>query len=184
MDLISLNGKAWGRVDKRAFATDGEIIDLGCLDWLWCKSLIGKRKVIGADPLEKHIPNKFVLYKGLVCAYSGKIMMSNARTHSSVMSNRNLVSCNALSFQAFIEKFNIKKINVLKINIEGGEYSLIISLTKHHVDMIDQIAVSFHDFKGGYFLPEMRESCLHYLSHWYDIISIFEQCRWYLCLKK
>lgn len=55
------------------------------------------------------------------------------------------VEVTSFSMDDFIKNHNITKIDFLKVNIEGAEYEMVDGM-KNSIDIIDNIAVSCHDF--------------------------------------
>ena len=170
MSLIQpIAGEAYSTVDDRCLTHPGCVIDLGCLNWDWCKFFLGKKRVIGADPFEKPIAGA-ELFQGVVAPFTGTVEMTvdhqaatgftgiQALTSPKFTGVKQIAP--ALSWQAFCERFKIDSISVLKMNIEGAEYPLLASLRACDFAKIDQIVVSFHDWM----VPEWRGNTAAMLS--------------------
>lgn len=159
----------------------GVIVDLGCLDWDWSKYFIGKKRVIGADPLERAIEGTEI-YKGLVYNFNGVTKIEDNSIETDMFSGGNTL-VGVITWKQFLMAFGIDNISVLKINIEGAEYGLLKSMTNEDFKMIDQIAISFHDWLNPEWEKDTQD-CISYLTkNGYNVISTFPQWGWYLAIK-
>lgn len=175
-------GTEWGIIHSRAFTTDGVVVDLGCKKWDWSRSFLGKKEVIGVDPIEDTIPDGAKLFRGIVTNCSGTIRM-NIDGESSTISRGGTTLVESITFDELCNKFSIDKISIMKMNIEGSEYSLLISMNAAHFNMIDQMVISFHDFLNAY-NSKQTNVILSYLETWYTITNITNLYRWFLFLRK
>ena len=171
----------YSSVDSRCLSHNGDIVDLGCLDWDWSNFFIGKKRVIGADPYENE-KDGTELFKGVVWNYEGKIKMQNNGVGTSIFQEGD-DEFDVITWDMFRDKYKIDNISVLKLNIEGAEYDLIRSLDKSHFDKIDQIVVSFHHRIN----PEWQkdtEECIEILKrNNYSIKQINFLWDWFLAVK-
>jgi len=161
----------------------GTIVDVGCLDWDWSNMFIGKRRVVGVDPQEENIPEGTELFKGLLGPFDGKVQIEETGIDAQVSSNGKGEWYDMLSWKSFCKKFNIDEVAILKVNIEGAEYSLLASMDAEDFKKIDQIAISFHDWR----YPEQKkqtEACLKLLEeNGYTLLETFPQWGWWLAYK-
>lgn len=175
-------GTEWGLIHPRAFDVDGIVVDLGCKKWDWSRSFIGKKEVVGVDPIEDDIPDGTKLFHGIVTNHSGSIRM-NLNGESSTISRHSGTLIESITFDELCNKFSIDKISIMKMNIEGSEYSLLINMGEEYFTKIDQMAISFHDFTGRY-TSKQTDAVLGYLGNWYTIQTITNLYRWFLFLRK
>jgi len=192
IDLIeTVEGELWSAVDRRIFEHDGCVVDVGCLKWDWSGILMGRKRVIGVDPIEPTCPPNVELFKGLLGPNNCKIKM-NSLTEDAAKSIDNSISSldndsgylDMISWKSFCEMYSIDKISALKINIEGSEYPLLNSMDVSDYNKIDQIIISFHHWIN----PEwelLTEASLNLLRlNGFDIIRTYSRWGWYLALKK
>jgi len=145
--IQTIPGENYSRIDPRAFEHDGCIIDLGCVHWNWSAPFIGKKRVIGADPFEKTIPEGAELFKGIVGSFDGQVKMNFDNDASSITTGDSSGEWTpSLSWKSFCKQFEIDKISILKMNIEGAEFPLLHSMDTEDFAKIDQLIVSFHDW--------------------------------------
>jgi hypothetical protein len=182
----TIEGELWSTIDLSSFECDGCIIDLGCLSWNWSTSLIGRKRIIGVDPIENFAPENVEFFKGVIGPFNGKIKMSineNNNCTSSISNDDIGDEFDMLSWKSFCKKFNIDSVSILKINIEGSEYPFLHSLDKEDFKKINQIVISFHDWLDPN-LEYLTKSSLYLLKqNGYTIISTFKHLGWYLCTK-
>lgn len=179
-DLIQCNEHPWTRLHRRVHDTDGLIVDLGCLFWDWPKVFLGKRSVVGVDPIEESEPDGTVLYRGLIGPFSGNSVLSDGGAGAtSFVEGNNRYRVFTLSEVAP----SGQKIAALKINIEGAEWPLLCSWPDQAFDRIDQIAVSFHNHKFPGF-RRVTSSIIERLNEWYDSMRIFDECEWWLFVRR
>lgn len=181
--------QAWSQVDERVWQHTGAVVDIGCNPWNWSEAFIGKKRVIGADPLAQ-AREGVECFQGVVgpCCGTARLVLAGESGEASTavgsvssIADHGGADFPMLPWREFCLRFNIDQIAVLKINIEGGEYGLLHSMSTHDFECIDQIAVSFHHWM----LPGMDKAtnaALYYLrSVGYDIVETFPACGWYLC---
>ena len=186
-------GKEWSRIYDNVFNHDGVIVDVGCLNWGldWGNILIGKKRYIGVDPIEKNIPNGCELFEGVLGAVSGnaKLIVSEITVASSLISNKNIntfprIDVKMLCWKEFCNIYNIKNISVLKINIEGAEYPLLNSMDSEDFDKIDQIAISFHERLNPNW-SNLTKASLNLLEMYgFELTPICNLFSWYIAKKK
>jgi len=204
-NLISVNGQSYSCIDPRINNSKGDIIDLGCCNWLynwnWFQFL--SKRVVGVDPFEVHIPSGFELFRGIIGNCDGSILMFNEGSASSVFNysqsiielpmlsfeRPSAIELPMLSFDSFAARYKIDEISLLKININGFEYPFLMSLTEKWYDCIDQILVCFHDSVSisplsRPFPLRATNVVVDYLTKWYDYILVDPQLRWFLFLKR
>lgn len=171
----------YSSVDERCLTHDGDIVDLGCLDWDWSNYFIGKKRVIGADPYENE-KGGTELFKGIVWNFHGKMKIQNNGVGTTIFTEGE-DEFDVITWKMFCDNFNIKKISVLKLNIEGAEYDLLRSFTDEDFENIDQIVVSFHHRIN----PEWNkdtEECIELLKRKnYTIEKINHNWDWFLAVK-
>jgi len=185
--IHTIDVRDYSRVLKRALNNDGAIVDVGCYTWDWSQFFIGKKRVIGVDPIENTIPEGAELFKGAISSVNGNALMNVDDVKSTIISkyvdSNNALKVELLTWKTFCNNYNIDKISVLKVNIEGSEYELLNSMTLEDLDKIDQIAISFHDW----LVPEWRnltEMALTKLKNaGFNLIKINESWNWYLAFK-
>ena len=146
----------YSSVHEKYKDSSGDIVDIGCLGWDWSNMFLGNRRVIGADPQEKHIPHNTELFKGIIGPFDGLARMEETGIGAGVSANGLGNWYDVLSWKSFCKRFNIDTIAILKINIEGGEYSLLQSMDSNDFAKIEQITVSFHDWLW----PEQKQQKL------------------------
>jgi hypothetical protein len=182
-DLIGV-GEPWTRLHRRVMEVPGAILDLGCLTWDWAHRFFGTKRVVGADPFEVDPGVDGVeIFEGVVTVVRGTVQISRDGLSSSTHGGLNIVDVAAITFADLLERHHVDQIAALKINTEGSEYELLINLPERLISKIDQIAVSFHDFKGiG--SHKATEAVLGYLRNWYDVVMIDGRWSWYLCVRR
>ena len=173
----------YSTVNDRCLINDGDIVDIGCLNWDWSNFFLGKKRVIGVDPFENQIPFTEI-FKGVIGDYNGVTRMKNEGIASSMTNQDDGEEVQVKTWKDFCNEYNINKISVLKINIEGAEYDLLDNLTDNDFNNIDQIAISFHDWM----IPEWKiktDRAIKLLeSKNYEIQKINDSWGWYLAVKK
>ena len=191
--IETIEGKIWSVIDNRAFEHDGCVVDIGCLHWDWSRSLFGRKRVIGVDPVEDVVPDNVELFKGRVGPFDAKVSLSRYLDASSVAIS-SMVAENPnesqecefamLSWKNFCKNNGIDRISVLKINIEGGEYPLLHSMDSEDFEKIDQIVVSFHHWIDHRWLTLTKSSLGMLEELGFEIIQTHREFGWYLCVKK
>lgn len=176
------------QIDDCALLDSGCIVDVGCASWNWSKFFIGKKRVIGIDPYESSIEGA-EFFNGLLGPVNGQVKIYRNGGESTTIGSMDLDNTNdyrtfeMLNWKTFCKQFNVESVSVLKINIEGGEYSLLMSMDKSDFSKINQIAVSFHDFENSE-LEESTKTIIQYLeNNGYSHKIIDETYNWHLFIK-
>jgi len=175
-------------VDDRCLTHNGVIVDVGCAGWDWCQFFIGKKRVIGIDPFESKIDG-VDFFNGILGAANGTTMLFENKDESTIMDETNtccegLKTFNSFNFKTFCQKWNIDSISVLKLNIEGAEYPLLHSMDAEDFKMIDQIAVSFHDWINPKW-KHLTTSAINLLElNGFTVTKLKSDWGWYLAIKK
>ena len=186
--IETLPNNPWSRIFDNAITDDGIIVDVGCYKWDWGRTLIGKKRIIGIDPIEENQPDGCELFKGVLGPSDGKFFMNVNIEASNIMNNTNIKSISnieieMLSWKTFCNRFQVNNISVLKLNIEGSEYPLLNSMDTEDFSKINQIAVSFHDWMNPKW-KNLTQSSLQLLNNsGFDIIRIYPRFGWYLAFK-
>ncbi len=180
--IQTIDGWDYSTVSDRCLIDDGDIVDIGCLNWDWSNFFLGKKRVIGVDPFENKIPFTEI-YKGVIGNYNGVTKMKNEGIASSMINQDEGEEVQVKTWKDFCNEYNINKISVLKINIEGAEYDLLDSLSDEDYDNIDQIAISFHDWMEPSWKPKTEKAIELLKSKNYKIQKINKDWGWYLALK-
>lgn len=182
----TIDGEIWSLVYDNFMDHDGCVVDLGCLEWNWSKSIIGNKRVIGVDPIESEVPEGAELFRGVLGPFDCEIDMNMHSYASSIFSNdfeHTKEKVQMLSWKSFCERYEIDKVSILKMNIEGSEFTLLNSMDSNDFSKIDQIVLSFHYFTN----PEwtnLTKSSLHLLElEGFKIIQTFNNLGWYLAFK-
>jgi FkbM family methyltransferase len=185
-------GHLWSRIFDNALTDNGVIVDVGCLNWDWGQTLVGHKRIIGVDPIEKNKPDGCELFNGVLGASNGKVFMDvNVNTDASnIMNNKNIesesesiIEIEMLDWKSFCKKFEIESISVLKLNIEGSEYPLLNSMDSEDFSKINQIAVSFHDWMNPRWNNLTKSSLQLLRDSGFDVIRIYETYGWYLAFR-
>jgi FkbM family methyltransferase len=179
----TINSWDYSTVNDRCLIDDGDIVDIGCLNWDWSNFFLGKKRIIGVDPFENQIPYTEI-FKGVIGNYNGITKMKNDGIASSINNQDDGEEVIVKTWKDFCNEFNIKRISVLKVNIEGAEYDLLDSLTDDDFDNIDQITISFHDWMVPEWKSKTEDSIKLLKSKNYEIQKINESWGWYLAVKK
>ena len=180
IELGNLNTGAyphdWLRYHPRVFDVPGDVLDFGCLTWDWSKPFIGKKRVIGIDPQEEETPDGTILHKGLVSTSFGTANIEFGQQNAAIDKIGSDV-CSMITYDQFIEMYDIKEIALLKMNIDGSEYDHIIRWKRPPAD---QLIISFHPWKVNNMTTGFMMTLL---DQWYDRVQIHEQYNWWLFLK-
>jgi hypothetical protein len=180
--IQTIPGQDFSLVNDRCLSHPGCIVDIGCLGWDWSKFFIGKKRVIGVDPFEDAI-DQTEIFKGCIYNFNGVMKLTNNDIATSMFGGGNTL-VGVITWKSFLMSFGIDSISVLKINIEGAEYELLKSMTSEDFKMIDQIAISFHDWLNPEWETDTKD-CLKYLKkNDFEIKQIFPQWGWYLATKR
>lgn len=178
----TIEGQDYSTVSDRCLTHDGDIVDIGCLNWDWSNFFIGKKRIVGVDPFENSIPLTEI-YKGVIGNYNGITRMKNEGIASSMINQEDGEIVKVKTWKNFCEEYKIDKISVLKINIEGAEYDLLDNLTNDDFDKIDQIAISFHDWMVPEWKPKTERALALLKSKNYKLHKINDSWGWYLAVK-
>ena len=140
--------------------------------------------MIGVDPFGEKIEGT-EFFKGLIGPFNGKTYLSDEVLGSSIFSenNENAIELNVISWKSFCKSYNINNISVLKMNIEGSEYPLLNSLDTEDYEKIDQMVISFHDWKTPEWIELTRASLQLLQNNGFQIMKINQNFNWYLALK-
>jgi autotransporter strand-loop-strand O-heptosyltransferase len=178
LERSPFNPEDYLRFHPRVWQKDGWIVDLGCLGWDWSKTFIGKKKVLGADPLEINVPAEGVqLFTGVVGTVNGwtHFEQNDQAEATTPHTQQSGEGTPLISLDSLLIKYNIGQVDILKMNIEGMEYELLINMDR---PVADQIIVAFHRNAS------MMEAVKLHLSQWYTIQQISVKWNWWLFLKK
>ncbi len=72
----TIEGQLWSVVDPKLYEHDGCVVDVGCLYWNWSKVFLGRKRVIGVDPVEKECPEGAELFNGLLGPFNSSVSLS------------------------------------------------------------------------------------------------------------
>lgn len=175
---------SWSTVDDRLLQKPGCIVDIGCRDWIFASPFIGRKRIVGADPNEEAREGTEI-FKGCVGDRTGDVMLTDTDFDSSTFKPERATATKTvpmLSWSDFIANYSIDDICLLKMNIEGGEYSLLSSMSDEQILKIDQMAISFHDWT----FPECRSMTEHALKRLINLQYSATQTHewgWWLMLK-
>ena len=171
-------------MDERVFNHDGCVVDVGCAGWDWSGIFLNKKRVIGVDPNEDSVPAGAELFRGVLGPFNGKAEFRVDGIRSTTMGLNLEETVDMIGWKSFCRKFEIDRVSVLKLNIEGSEYSLLSSMDSDDFAMIDQIAVSFHDWMNESW-KHLTDSCLSLLkSMGFRVEKICEKFGWYLAVRE
>ena len=142
----------------------GWVMDFGCgVDFIFSKKMVEMgMKVISIDPNPniKNVPqieNLFYERMALVVdeslesidldIFNDNDAASTIKTNNDVsfVSKNDTISVGATTIKKLMNKYGIEKLDLLKLDIEGAEYSVLMSLDPN---VTKQISVEFHDFRG------------------------------------
>ena len=168
----------WYAFHSRAWQHNGCVIDTGCAGWDWSADFIGKKKVIGIDPLEERVPFGAELISGVLSLADGVCDFYGDNASASLFPQGSIRQVKTVSIFKLIE--TVSPISIFKMNIEGSEYPLLISV-KHPI--ADQLVISFHDFCFPW-MSRATTMMLSYLSEWYDCYSTCKEYGWYILLAR
>ncbi len=73
-----------------------------------------------------------------------------------------------VGFKSFLEEQDTQRIDVLKMDIEGGEYSILYSLSAQHFQKIDKIFIEIHEIDEE---QNNARSLIQYLGSFYNHIT-------------
>lgn len=184
MNLIeTIHNQPYSSINSNYKNVEGDIVDIGCLDWDWCNIFLGEKRVIGIDPQQNTIPKGAELFKGLIGPFDGLAKIEETGIGAKISDNKKGQWYDILSWKSFCKLYNIGKVCVLKINIEGGEYPLLASMDRIDFEKINQIAISFHDW----LYPEQKQQkymCLKLLQdNGFNLKQTYRQWGWWLAYK-
>lgn len=175
----------WSRVHKRVWDTPGCIVDIGCAGWEWSRQFLGRKPVVGYDPLEKQSPSGAQLsYAAVGPAHGGMTLYGHGQEASCWKPNLafvpDQVSLPMISLDEVVCRHS--PIAVLKLNIERMEYA-ILPMVQHPV--ADQLAVSFHHHgESDSWRNAWTHGMIHVLSRWYEPVKLHGQWGWWLFLRR
>ena len=181
----TIEGQLWSVVDTKLFKHDGCVVDAGCLYWNWSKVFLGRKRVIGIDPIEKECPAGAELFSGLLGPYDSTVTVNfnNDSTKINTNTDGEQLIYNMISWKTFCKNYNIDRVSILKINIEGSEYPLLHSMDSDDFDKIDQIVISFHDWLKPEWKNDTQE-CIEILrKNGFNVTPIDLVYGWYLFTK-
>lgn len=185
MLIETLRGHDYSRVDDRALEKPGVIVDLGCNGWDWGSIFFGRKRYIGADPFAPEREDAD-LFKGVVGTFDGKVEISTENDKSSIMAEvktERVTKAPCITWRRFCRDFGITQIAVLKMNIEGAEYGLIDSLTAEDFALIDQLAISFHDWMIPEWKSKTEAAIARLEQHGFGVQRIDERYGWHLAIR-
>lgn len=186
--IQTIKGENYSSIHPRAFEHDGCIIDLGCASWNWSSIFIGKKRLIGIDPFEKHTPLGAELLNAIIGPFNGISWMNYDGFNSKVMQNgilnQKMNLFNVFTWRKLCDELNINNISILKMNIEGAEYPLLSSMDKSDFEKIDQIIVSFHDWMNPMWSNLTLSSIYLLEKSGFELQVIDSTYNWVLGLKK
>ena len=145
--------------------TPGEwVMDFGCgVDFTFSMKMIEMgMRVISIDPNPNiintpQLENLFYERKALVTDESMEYIdldvfndtdaASIIKTDNDIsfVRKENTIKVETTTIKKLMAKYKIDRLNVLKLDIEGSEYSVLMSIDS---DISKQISVEFHDFRG------------------------------------
>lgn len=188
MFIKTLNDYDYSQVDDRLFNHNGCIVDVGCSGWDWSTFFIGKKRVIGIDPYESAIDG-VTFFEGLLGPVNGMTYIYRNGQDSTVVGEMNISNdidykkFPMMNWKTFKKTYSVEKVSVLKLNIEGGEYSLLMSLDAEDFKHIDQIVVSFHDVRDG-IIDGRTQTIINYIcEHGYSYTQLENKYGWGLFIK-
>jgi hypothetical protein len=181
----TIEGLLWSVVDTKLFKHDGCVVDVGCLRWNWSKTFLGRKRVIGIDPIEKECPTGAELFSGLLGPYDSSVTLNICDDSTKIDTNTDgeQFNYNMISWKTFCKNYNIDKVSILKINIEGSEYPLLHSMDSDDFDKIDQIVISFHDWLNPNWKHLTSSSLFLLKENGFTILQTFDKFGWYLAIK-
>ena len=142
----------------------GWVMDFGCgVDFNFSKKMVEMcMKVISIDPNPNivdvpQIENLFYERMALVSdetiesisldVFNDSDAASTIKTNNDIgfVSKQNTIEVAATTISKLMAKYKIDRLDVLKLDIEGAEYSVLMSIDNN---ITKQISVEFHDFRG------------------------------------
>lgn len=181
--IQTIQGQDYTTVNDRCLIHNGDVVDIGCLNWDWSKFFIGKKRVIGVDPFENEIKHT-ELFKGLIGNEDGVIKIKNEGIKTSTTNSEDGEEVKVKTWKNFCREFSINKISLLKLNIEGSEYDLLDSFDEQDFENIDQIAISFHDWMVPEWKSKTEKSLRILESKNFTLQKINDSWNWFLATKK
>lgn len=187
LKLEDLEGQGYYRYSPRVWDHPGPVVDLGCLNWNWCRDFADKKEVIGFDPFQERTPAWAQLSRMAVGPYSGYVTLygsqgSRSATNRKLINNGGPSVVHMISLQEMIDTMlRGREPSILKMNIEGMEFGTLISMQK---PVADQIIVAFHDRAVDPHPSKAREVIIDYLSEWYDGVQTCEKNHWWVFVKR
>ena len=181
--IQTIPGQDYSTVNDRCLIHNGDVVDIGCLNWDWSNFFIGKKRVIGVDPFENQIKHT-ELFKGVIGKEDGIIKIKNEGINTSMINSEGGEEVKVKTWKNFCKEFSINKISLLKINIEGAEYDLLDSFDNQDFENIDQIAISFHDWMIPEWKSKTEKSLSILESKNFSLQKINNSWNWFLATKK
>lgn len=164
------------------------VIDVGANIGLFAKYMYGKNTqkviLIEANPLiEESIntvlgsdANRSKIYLAPLFGNKEKVMFKYAKSNSTIgtlVMDSNVsgyeemdseMELETITMDEIIKENNLERISLFKCDIEGGEYSLIESMTDEHMSIIDRFLIEFHNNTSG----ELEKMVNKLNSHGFD----------------
>jgi FkbM family methyltransferase len=181
--IQTISGQDYTTVNDRCLIHNGDIVDIGCLNWDWSDFFIGKKRVIGVDPFENEIKHT-ELFKGVIGKEDGIIKIKNEGISTSMTNTGDGEEVEVKTWKNFCREFSINKISLLKLNIKGSEYDLLDSFDEQDFENIDQIAISFHDWMVPEWKSKTEKSLRILESKNFTLQKINDSWNWFLATKK
>lgn len=73
----------------------------------------------------------------------------DSHNHSTFYETKNSILVTAINLEELIRKNKLEKIGILKIDIEGEEFSVIKNIKPDTWNLIENIILEYHDFRGN-----------------------------------
>lgn len=181
----TIHGKEHSTVHSRIWRHRGAIVDAGCAGWDFTRPFFDTHRVIGIDPDETSPQPNVEFFRGLLGPINGWCQLSTEGQDSTVLHPGDSPRrADMVTWDLLKQWFHLHEIALLKINIEGGEWPLLMSMNAEDLRRIDQIAVSFHEFRW----PQMAgatKAVVGYLADCgFEIVRTEGRCCWHLALRK
>jgi FkbM family methyltransferase len=153
----------WRRYDFPSLTEDSLVIDAGGFDGKWAEEIYNKYKcnIIIFEPIqsfyeeivERFKDNKKVRVWPYGLSDEGKIEVMHLQSNSSSVFATDGIEeeVQMFDFNNWLEENQIKNIDLLKFNVEGGEYKVLMSMTKSESHLlVDEFLIQFHRFPEYY----------------------------------
>lgn len=151
-------------VETDILTPGGWVMDFGCgVDFTFSMKMIEMgMKVISIDPNPNiintpQLENLFYERKALVTdesiesisldVFNDTDAASTIKTNNDIsfVRKENTITVETTTLKKLMDKYKIDRLDVLKLDIEGTEYSVLMSIDS---DIAKQISIEFHDFRG------------------------------------